>query len=110
MLKLIITIKIKYEFIKGKFIKNENYFLAGIKVTLRPDWKIYWKNPGDAGLPPELSWKNTNNINKIELLFPKPKAFKFFGINTFGYDNEVIFPIKIHIQDFKKMVSGNIRF
>ena len=41
----------KIEFIKGKFIKNENYFLAGIKVTLRPDWKIYWKNPGDAGLP-----------------------------------------------------------
>ncbi len=100
----------KIEFIKGKFIKNENYFLAGIKVTLRPDWKIYWKNPGDAGLPPELSWKNINNINKIEFLFPKPKAFNFFGINTFGYDNEVIFPIKIHIQDFKKMVSGKFDF
>ena len=36
------------------------------------------ENPGDAGLPPELSWKNINNINKIEFLFPKPKAFNFF--------------------------------
>ena len=65
------------KFIKGKLLKKENFFLAGIKVNLKPNWKIYWRNPGEAGLPPELDWKNTNNTNNIELLFPNQKLLNF---------------------------------
>ena len=26
----------------------------GLQFRLQPGWKIYWRSPGDAGLPPEL--------------------------------------------------------
>ncbi|MGB1399945.1 MAG: hypothetical protein ACPG70_07415, partial [Candidatus Puniceispirillaceae bacterium] len=39
----------------------------GLKVRLTEGWKIYWRSPGDAGLPPELSLsdENTNSLQKL---------------------------------------------
>lgn len=28
----------------------------GLQITHLPDWHTYWKNPGDSGLPTQLSW------------------------------------------------------
>ena len=30
---------------------------AGVIFTLDPGWHLYWKNPGDAGLPTRLAWR-----------------------------------------------------
>ena len=47
----------------------------GLKVTLTEGWKIYWRSPGDAGLPPELSLadENTNSLYKLEMEFSYPQ-------------------------------------
>ena len=93
-----------YEFVDIEILagkkdnKNNSKFLGGIKVTLLPEWKIYWKNPGDAGLPPSISLENGNNIKSINLLFPSPTRFNFYDIETLGYENEVIFPIEYRSQ------------
>ena len=42
----------KVDLLFGDFNDQQNYLLAGVKVKLDNDWKIYWKNPGEAGLPP----------------------------------------------------------
>ena len=34
----------------------------GLHFKLKPGWKIYWRSPGDAGLPPRISWKNSKNV------------------------------------------------
>ena len=98
------------EFIFGKKNDRNNFLLSGLKINLKPGWKIYWRNPGDAGLPPELNWKNIVNINKVDFLFPKPKRFNFFGIDTFGYDGEVVFPVKIFKNNEKKIIKGYLEF
>ena len=28
----------------------------GLEFRLEPGWKIYWRSPGDAGLPPTIDW------------------------------------------------------
>ena len=96
--------------IGGKFFSDENYILAGIRVTLKKGWKIYWSNPGEAGLPPHISWKNIENVKNIKLLFPEPKSFKFFNIDTFGYEKELIYPLKIYIKNSEKLIFGDLIF
>ena len=53
----------------------------GLKVRLTEGWKIYWRSPGDAGLPPELSLadENTNSLRKLEMDFPIPSRFSCLG-------------------------------
>ena len=102
---------VKFDILFGKiFETTPTKILIGLQVNLLPEWKIYWRNPGDAGLPPEIKWETGNNIKSMNLLFPNPKRFKFFGIETFGYENEVIFPIVIERLNKNKKISGPLQF
>ncbi len=81
-----------------QILKYENEFYIGIKINLDKGWKTYWKNPGDAGLPIKLEWSSDEKIKKYEILYPFPKNFIDHGVLTIGYENEVIFPIKIEFD------------
>jgi suppressor for copper-sensitivity B len=73
----------------------------GLKVRLTEGWKIYWRSPGDAGLPPELSLadENANSQHKLEMNFPIPSRFSLLGLDTYGYGKEVIFPVYLRGHD-----------
>ena len=38
-------------------VKPGEPFWVGLRQTIRPKWHTYWKNPGDSGLPTEITWK-----------------------------------------------------
>ncbi len=98
---------VNFELLFGKKSEsNPSEILLGIKVNLLPKWKIYWRNPGDAGLPPEINFNNANNIKSAKLLYPNPKRFDFFGIETFGYEKKVIFPLEIILEQQEQVMSG----
>ena len=66
----------KADLLFGNFNDKQNYLLAGVKVKLDNNWKIYWKNPGEAGLPPKIIFDKISNVSNVNLLFPEPKSFK----------------------------------
>jgi len=70
---------------------------AGLEVKLAPGWKIYWRSPGDAGLPPSLDFSNTAAIAGHELSFPAPKRFAILGFDSFGYADHVIYPLRLDL-------------
>ncbi len=96
---------VKVEIIPSKGIFNENgVFYFGIKFDLKDGWKTYWKNPGDAGAPLNISWEdNIHKPNDIEILYPFPKKFIDKGVTTIGYDSQVVFPVKINSNGQKKI-------
>ncbi|MGF1609850.1 MAG: protein-disulfide reductase DsbD family protein [Kiloniellales bacterium] len=65
----------------------------GLQFELRPGWKIYWRSPGDAGYPPQLDWSDTPGLESAELRWPVPHRFTLFGLETFGYADQVVLPI-----------------
>lgn len=71
---------------------------AGLVVEMEPGWKTYWRTPGEVGLPPELDWSASDNVQEAELLFPAPTRFTAFDIENFGYGDRVVFPIRIALD------------
>jgi DsbC/DsbD-like thiol-disulfide interchange protein len=69
--------------------------LAGIQLRMNPGWKTYWKNPGDSGVPPSFDWAGSKNLKHAEVLYPAPHRFADAGGTAIGYDNEVVFPVKL---------------
>ena len=65
------------------------------EVITNPGWKIYWRYPGDAGLPTQIDYSNSINIKKLDIFWPAPFRFSTFGIDTFGYEGQTIFPLSI---------------
>ena len=50
---------------------NLSEIQLGLQVTLQPGWKIYWRSPGDAGLPTQLSIQEPASPNlKLTIAYP----------------------------------------
>lgn len=69
--------------------------LAGVQLRMNSGWKTYWKNPGDSGVPPSFDWTGSKNVKHAELLYPAPHRFADANGVAIGYDDEVVFPVKI---------------
>jgi DsbC/DsbD-like thiol-disulfide interchange protein len=77
--------------------------LAGLEIALAPGAITYWRDPGDAGLPPTLDFSLSDNVASVEPLFPAPKRIKEAdGGEAFGYDGDVVFPLRVKLRDAAK--------
>src|SRR5579862_715319 len=77
-------------------------FTAGLYFKLDKGWHVYWINAGDSGEPPSIKWNLRAGITAGAIQFPAPKRLPLGPLMDFGYDNEVLFPIPIHVApDFK---------
>ena len=65
----------------------------GLEFRLAEGWKVYWRSAGDAGYPPQVTWDGSDNLAGTESLYPVPHRFSLFGLETFGYKDQVVYPI-----------------
>ncbi len=76
-------------------IGQSNTFPAGLLFQLEPGWKVYWRSPGEAGLPPQFKSDAFRSSHSADLRFPVPERFSLFGLDTFGYGGDVILPLAV---------------
>src|SRR5215470_19177528 len=69
--------------------------LGGVQLRMNGGWKTYWRNPGDSGVPPSFDFKGSKNLKQALLLYPAPHRIADANGTAIGYDDEVIFPVKI---------------
>jgi DsbC/DsbD-like thiol-disulfide interchange protein len=74
---------------------GEGKVLAGVQILLDPGWKTYWRTPGDSGVPPSFDWSGSKNLKEAQVLYPAPRRFADASGTAIGYEDEVVFPIKI---------------
>ncbi len=77
----------------GDAVGSAESLSLGLQVGLEEGWKTYWRSPGDAGFPLELDWSDSTNVAAVEVLWPVPHRFSLFGLETFGYAEEVVYPL-----------------
>src|ERR1700677_346079 len=74
--------------------------LAGFEIALSPGAITYWRDPGDAGLPPSLDFSGSDNVASVEPEFPAPKRLKkAHGGEGFGHDGGVVIPLRVKPRD-----------
>ncbi len=81
-------------------------FTAGLYFKLEPGWHVYWVNAGDSGEPPRIRWTLPGGITADAMQFPAPKRLPLGPLMDFGYENEVLFPIAMHVSSAFKPVKG----
>jgi len=90
-------------FVSGRLLpgtrQEDGSRLAGLRLTMEPGWKTYWRSPGEAGIPPRFDWSASTNIDRVEVLWPRPRLFMSFGLRTVGYRDQVVFPLRVTPSD-----------
>ena len=78
---------------------------AGIEIALDGRGHTYWSAPGDAGVPPIVSFDGSVNLASADLLFPTPQRLEEQGAVIFGYERSVIFPLTVTPKDATASVT-----
>ena len=78
---------------------NQKEIYLGLEYQLQEGWKTYWQSPGDGGFPQEIDWSNSFNIKTLEIEWPTPMQFEILGMQSIGYSDHVIFPLKIVLEN-----------
>jgi DsbC/DsbD-like thiol-disulfide interchange protein len=79
--------------IDGGFIDGVRY--AGVQIRLSGAAVTYWRDPGEAGAPPTFDFARSENLGEATALYPQPARIDEGGVQAFGYQHEVLFPIKL---------------
>ncbi|MEL8055215.1 MAG: protein-disulfide reductase DsbD domain-containing protein, partial [Pseudomonadota bacterium] len=83
-------------------VPGETFYL-GLSFELEDKWHIYWKNPGDAGLPPEIRWPDRTPPAALsdagDFAWPTPELLEVEPglIMDYGYSDQVVlgFPVTL---------------
>ena len=78
--------------------KNQSVARIGLRIALQDGWKTYWRNPGDAGLPMQLTWSQQENVQSLDVFWPSPQRYEEYGLQSVGYEHEVVFPIDVMLK------------
>jgi DsbC/DsbD-like thiol-disulfide interchange protein len=82
-------------------------YSAGLYVKLEKNWKTYWRNPGDGGVPPSITAEPNSNLAGMTVEFPLPLRIVDESGTAFGYHDEVLFPIMITPKDIAQPLNLN---
>lgn len=73
--------------------------IAGLEIDLQPDFKTYWRTPGDSGLPPVFDWSRSKNVRQTDVLWPVPQRFDDQAGSSIGYEGRTLLPVAVRIVD-----------
>lgn len=70
-------------------------FTVALLFRIEPKWHLYWKDPGDSGLPPSVKWKLPAGFTAGELQFPKPEVLKTKAGTNYVYHDQVALLVQV---------------
>jgi thiol:disulfide interchange protein DsbD len=70
-------------------------FKVGLRLRLQPGWHTYWRNPGDAGIAPELTFALPDGASAGPIAWPAPQRQPEGPLMTYGYSGEVLLAVPV---------------
>jgi thiol:disulfide interchange protein DsbD len=71
-------------------------FDVAVLLEVEPHWHVYWKNPGDSGLPTSVEFALPQGFTVGELKWPVPTVFKSAGgLTDYGYEGSLLLSARV---------------
>src|SRR5262245_58644521 len=69
---------------------------VGLHLRLEDGWHVYWKNPGDSGMPTSIAWTLPKGFSAGPMQWPAPRRIDTPPLTSYGYEREVM-----HLTEIK---------
>ena len=77
--------------------KPRDTITAALHFKMRPNWHIYWRNPGDAGIATSIKWTNTPGVTAGDIQWPVPEKSITSDLTDYIYNREVVLLIPLKL-------------
>lgn len=80
-------------------LSSAGTYLVAFEVDLAEGWKTYWRRPGEAGIPPVVSFRGSRNVADTVFTWPAPIVFEQSGMRSIGYKDRLVLPLEVTPSD-----------
>lgn len=78
---------------------------GALQIEPKPGWITYWKEPGDAGIPPHVVFSKASGVTPANVSYPVPKRIDNGKLRDIGYDRLVALPFELKVEDPHKPLN-----
>lgn len=83
-------------------------FAVALHIKIEEPWHVYWKNPGECGIPLSVTWSLPKGFVAGPLQWPKPqRLLSSCGSTALGYEKELVLFSEIIPPDNISLNSAN---
>ncbi len=72
-------------------------FTLGLQMQHQPGWHTYWKNPGDSGLPTQLTWTLEGGLTAGDIQWPTPQKIPVGNLANYGFEGTVLLAVPVTV-------------
>ena len=69
-------------------VKPGEPFWVGLRLRIKEHWHVYWRNPGDSGEAPTITWQLPPGFAAGPIAWPTPRRIPVAHLANFGYERE----------------------
>lgn len=80
----------------------------GLQIQHQPGWHTYWKNPGDSGLPTQLTWTLPAGTTAGAIAWPAPKKITVAQLANYGYEGTVLLSVPVTVDAAFQSPDGQL--
>lgn len=84
-------------------------FWVALDLTMEEGWHAYWKNPGDAGMAPQIEWTLPDGFVVERVEWPYPALFTVGPMEAYGYSDKAILLAKITVPKNSPFTKGSLK-
>ncbi len=67
-------------------------FWIGIRMKIQDGWYVYYRNPGDSGMPMTVQWNHERDFTIGEIQWPYPKWKEVSGgLTSYAYQDSILY-------------------
>ena len=74
-------------------------FWVALRMKMEEHWDVYWRNPGDSGLPTKIKWTLPEGFTAGEIQWPFPEKIIMPPLTSFGYYGEIFLLTEITVPE-----------
>ena len=82
---------------------------GALQIEPAPGWITYWREPGDAGIPPSITLAPDTGYTLTEVAYPVPKLIDSGDLRDIGYDGPVTLPLTLSGPADGRPSSGELK-
>lgn len=91
--------------VEAELVAERTALVAGdtnwVALRLKPDpqWHVYWRNPGDSGIPTKLEWQLPEGIEAGDIVWPYPQIQRLGDLANYGYEKETLHLVPLSVAE-----------
>ena len=74
---------------------GNGHIRAGLQIEPKPGWITYWREPGNNGIPPQITVAPQSGVTLDAISYPVPKLISNGKVEDIGYDAPVTLPLSL---------------